>query len=278
MILTHIRVHAGGLPSTKCLKDTKCSKKYQTMSRIAPRHITDLDLSKLHVEPCKDRESQKIAEVYLNDKREKIFFNLCRDTSEPVEARINLDDPGTGKTDRRGWGVKLEDEATLKVLRDIDEQMIQLALERSKEWWKKQYEETQIRFMYKPLLRKIKDDTFDTLKFKVKMGEPVPTLMHLREGDVVRRKAARAHDLVKGALVTPCLSMYALWITGAGFGLSIQAEEMNVTPPSSEASKSGMIISTEKLTYVEDSGASMPTVNVEDIVTPLTSDDIVVGA
>jgi len=169
-------------------------------------------------------------------------FNLCRDASEPMITKYALDTvrDDSSNPDRRGLMIRVSDPVTCKTLEEIDELVIRKAVECSKEWFGKSgkplaqpLSEAVVRDRYQPLIfLKDEGDGEKVIKIKVKTGGDYPTTMHLDEDGRFRKYGAKAEHLTQGASVVPVVSMsYGVWIIPGGkFGVSMQAEEMMVTP------------------------------------------------
>ena len=174
-------------------------------------------------------------------------FNLCRDASIPMITKYALDTPREdSKTpDRLGLMIRVSDPVTRKTLEEIDELVIQKAVECSKEWFGKSGKplaqpltEAVIRDRYQSLIYyKDECDEEKVVKIKVKTAGAYPTTMHLNEEGRYRKNAGKPEHLSQGAQVVPIVSMsYGVWIIPGGkFGLTMQAEEMMVTPGDSDA-------------------------------------------
>lgn len=169
-------------------------------------------------------------------------FNLCRDASVPMVTKYALDTvrEDSNNPDRRGLMIRVSDEVTRKTLEDIDEAVIKKAVECSKEWFGKSgkplaqpLSEAVVRDRYQPLIFfKDEGDDEKVVKIKVKTGGDYPTTMHLNEDGRFRKYGGKAEHLTQGACVVPVVSMsYGVWIIPGGkFGVTMQAEEMMVTP------------------------------------------------
>jgi hypothetical protein len=169
-------------------------------------------------------------------------LNLCRDASEPMITKYALDTVRDDQQnpDRRGLTIYVSDTVTRATLEAIDEAIIHKAVECSKEWFGKAgkplpqaLSEAVIRDRYQPLIfLKDEADEYKVIKIKVKTSGEYPTTMHLNEDGRYRKYGAKAEHLNQGASVVPVVSMsYGVWfIPGGKFGMSMQAEEMMVTP------------------------------------------------
>jgi hypothetical protein len=169
-------------------------------------------------------------------------FNLCRDASEPMITKYALDTvrEDSNNPDRRGLTIRVSDPITRKALEDIDDIVIKKAVECSKEWFGKAgkplmqpLSEAVVRDRYQPLVFfKEEGDDEKVVKIKVKTGGDYPTVMHLKENDRYRKNGGKAEHLTQNVGVVPVVSMsYGVWIIPGGkFGVTMQAEEMMVTP------------------------------------------------
>tara|TARA_B110001450_G_scaffold257061_1_gene290812 strand:- start:14872 stop:15696 length:825 start_codon:yes stop_codon:yes gene_type:complete len=174
-------------------------------------------------------------------------FNLCRDANEPMITKYSLDvvREDSVNPDRRGLMIHVSDPITRAALEAIDEMVIKKAVECSKDWFGKAgkplaqpISEAVVRDRYQPLIfLKDEGDADKVCKIKVKTGGDYPTTMHLNEDGRFRKYGAKAEHLTRGAGVVPVVSMsYGVWIIPGGkFGLSMQAEEMMVTPGEGDA-------------------------------------------
>ena len=136
--------------------------------------------------------------------------------------------------------IRVSDSVTRATLESIDELVINKAVECSREWFGKAgkplaqpLSETVVRDRYQPLVfYKDEGDEEKVVKIKIKTGGEYPTTMHLNDDGRYRKYCGKAEHLTKGALVVPVVSMsYGVWIIPGGkFGLTMQAEEMIVTP------------------------------------------------
>ena len=167
-------------------------------------------------------------------------FNLCRDASSPMETRYRMDslrEDGTN-LEKRNLLIKVQDPIVASALHRLDERIIKEAMDKRKEWFpkeKKDISEEVIRSRYSPIIfRKDEADDFECVKVKVKLGGKVPSVLHLMEKDGrYRKNAGREEHVNKGSLVVPIVGAYTgIWFMGGGssFGLSLQVEEMLVTP------------------------------------------------
>lgn len=169
-------------------------------------------------------------------------FNLCRDASEPMVTKYALDTvrEDSNNPDRRGLMIRVSDPVTRATLEGIDELVIKKAVECSKEWFGKAgkpltqpLSEAVVRDRYQPLIfQRDEGDEDKVIKIKVKTGGDYPTTMHLYEDGRYRKYGGKAEHLTQGASVVPVVSMsYGVWIIPGGkFGVTMQAEEMMVTP------------------------------------------------
>jgi len=169
-------------------------------------------------------------------------FSLCQDASEPMITRYALDTVREDaiNPDRRGLSIRVSDPVTRSTLEKIDELVIKKAVECSKEWFGKagkplaaMLSEDVVRDRYQPLIY-FKDESDDekVLKVKVKTGGDYPSVLHVNEGGRFRKGGGRPEHITVGAQVVPVVSMsYGIWvIPGGKFGLTMQVEEMMVTP------------------------------------------------
>ena len=109
------------------------------------------------------------------------------------------------------------------------------------------------------------------MKIKVKTpsasSSMYPTELHLRGADGLHRKnEATVHDLTKGALVAPIVSMtYGIYISGGGakFGISIYADEIIVCPVEKTADDLSYFPSSVPLSMAENAVVVSPKVTMD---------------
>lgn len=202
-------------------------------------------------------------------------FNLCRDASAPMVTKYALDTPreDSKNPDRLGLMIRVSDPVTRKTLEDIDELVIKKAVECSKEWFGKAGKplaqtmtEAVVRDRYQPLIYyKDEGDAEKVIKIKVKTAGAYPTTMHLNEEGRYRKNGGKPEHLSQGAQVVPIVSMsYGVWIIPGGkFGLTMQAEEMMVTPGESEADDLSHFASSKPI-VVTQPVRKEPTIDAEE--------------
>lgn len=198
------------------------------------RFIGDFDPAQLEFQPFASDGGR--SRVIIEDptcNRKQFEYQLCKTVQTPIQAKYGLDRvQEDGNPDRRGLTLKITDEKVIETLKKLDDTIIDEAMKRSKEWFKgKELTREAVLARYKPLLTEYEDH--HAIKIKVKVGQSkVKTSMHLQDGDYIRKHGATELDLTSGAKVVPVVSAYALWFMagGATFGLSLQAEQLIVTP------------------------------------------------
>lgn len=205
--------------------------------------IGAMDLTKLTFGPFENLNGKTKVELYRDPsstlKSNRLNrFALCADAIHPMSVRFPLDSVRDDSTNpyRRNQVVVVSDPETRAALHSIDETIVKKAIEMSKEWFKgKQLSEDQVRMLYKPLLYKAKEeDEFESVKMKIKCpGVDYPTGLHVRELDgFYRKNGGKLEHLTYGAMVAPIVSAsYGIWFMGGhSFGLSLQAEDVIITP------------------------------------------------
>ena len=240
-------------PLSQCVHSLRTAAQ-TTIGNVHWRH----EHEQHHLGPCETKDGKTKVEVYQDststqrsNRLNKVA--LCRDAMVPMDTRFKLDTPRDDAKDqfRRGLGITVSDEMTLKAIRALDDTIVQAAVKNSKDWFKgKVLSEEQVRARYKPILGRLTEsDTTEGIKVKVKCpkisGPPelyvsssIPTTILLRDEAGKHRKLdLNVEDpvvyLTRGAKVVPIVSAsYGIWFMGGGsqFGLSLQAEEMIVVP------------------------------------------------
>lgn len=218
-------------------------------SRTTTPHASQFDWSKLVFGAVDTSGGKTKVEVYKDStstarSNRLNRLNLCADAKQPMETKFRLDSVrDDGNPDRRGLMIKVTDPRTVKALEELDETIVAKAVECSKEWFGKPgkpgppLSEEVVRSRYKPLLFTYGDDAYKCCKIKVKTGGDYPTTLHLNDNGMHRKYGGRVEHLTQGACVVPIVSAsYGIWFLGGGggFGLSMQAEEIIVTPGNAE--------------------------------------------
>lgn len=202
--------------------------------------VGDLDLSKVHLAPLVMKDNKKQVELFLDASStlnsNHVKFQLCPNELEPITTRYPLDQAHQDNSDgtRRGLMLVIKNKRAIASLKALDEAIVQHAIAKSKELFKKELPEDNVRLRYKPILVPHPDDEEACLmKIKVKCtGAKVPTKIK-RKISGTQVKPSNENDLsAGGALVVPLVSTFSLWFMGGDtqFGLSFQAEELMVTP------------------------------------------------
>lgn len=240
-----------------------------TVAAPAP-HISALNMSDLTFGPLDSKDGKSKVEVYRDgtstQKNNRLNrYALCVDAMKPMSLRFPLDavrEGEQGNPYRRGLTLEVTDPKTVEALRGIDETIIKTAVKNSVQWFKgKQLSEEQIRFRYKPILYKVRDeDTSEVCKIKVKCpGTDWPTSLHVRTPDGKHRKnGGRIEQLGYGAHVVPIVSAsYGIWFMGGAsgnFGITFQAEDMIIIPGESVEDNLSQFASATPLIMEEDDG------------------------
>ena len=236
--------------------------------------ICDIDLTKLHFGPMESEGGRDKVEVFLDASKKKLKYNLCEDFQEPFDTRYPIDGiRDDASNERRGQVICLMDEKVLAHYKALDELMLKLAFERSKEWFKgnKQLTPEEIKFRYQPLVYKAKEeDAHFSTKFKIKCPPAkVPSALHLlKDGKVVQYGCAIDKLSAPGGKMAPIIYVYSVWFMGGGksFGLTVQAEEIVVVP--GEGSKPLSKFNTKRPVTVVSSTAATGEVEDEEYCGP----------
>ena len=216
------------------------------MQSAKAKFVGDVDFSTLHFGPFLNKDNKQSVEVWSDassmTNKNKPRFNLCPFTEDPVDVRYNLDpiryDANGNPTnkDRRGMKVKISGEAE-KSLQVLDETIIKAAVEKSKEWFKKELTEDQVRLRYHPVVfRANEKDDFNSMAFKVKTDSAsYPTsLNRMLPNGKLHENGGKVSDLEEGmgTRVVPILSAFSLWFMGGGtqFGISFSCDKMVIYP------------------------------------------------
>lgn len=154
-----------------------------------------------------------------------------------MRCKYRLDEPGDRDPLRRGQTVFVEDARVVEKLAEFDEYIVQAAVEKSKDWFKKTLTEAEVRMRYKPTLFKRPEEENDPtvpmqMKFKVKCpGVQVPTQLSLHKGNRILLDGGSVEDLcIENTKVSVVASLYSIWFSAVGFGVAWQAESMIIHP------------------------------------------------
>lgn len=215
------------------------------MSTNTMLSVGAIDVDKITFGPVDFTGGKVKVDVYRDDNTSRMNrfnrFSLCNDAQQPMVTRYGLDAVRDDQQnpDRRGLMIRVSDPVTVDVLRRIDEKVISAAVKNSREWFGKQgkplptpLSDEIVRSRYQPLLMEREDENVKVCKIKVKAGGDWPTKLHLNEDGCYRKNGAKPEHLTEGCEVVPAVSMsYGIWfIPGGKFGLTMQAEEIIVTP------------------------------------------------
>ena len=226
--------------------------------------VGDCDLSKIHMAPLANKDGRKQVELFLDDKSmqnsNRVKFQLCPDQTEPLIARYSLDQVrDDGDPTRRGLTVIVQNKRAVESLTAMEDAIVAQAIAKSRDWFKKELTEEQVRARFKTILTPHPEDegTF-LMKIKIKCkGSRVPTKI-LRKISDTQLRASDEDDLSsRGALVVPLVSTFSLWFMAgdAQFGVSFQAEEMIVTPGDAPSEVSNFTLSAPMQVVKSESGA-----------------------
>lgn len=214
--------------------------------------VGDLDLSKIHFQPLTSKEGRKQVELFLDasstQNSNRIKFQMCPDQTQPLFTRYGLDQVrDDGDPTRRGLTIMVRHKRTIASLLAMENAIVAAAVAKSKDWFKKELTEEQVRLRFKSILSPHPEDeeTF-LMKIKVKCkGSKVPTKILRKVSDRQVRHSDEEDLAARGAQVVPLLSTYSLWFMAgdAQFGVSFQAEEIMVTPGDAPSEVSNFTLS-----------------------------------
>ena len=232
-----------------------------------PVFIGDIALEKIAFSPLELLDGKKRIHVYkdasdMSDRNKFQRVAMCKDSRFALYCPFGIDKlrtDGGGNPKRRGLFMSLTDPETDAALQRLDDIIVKTATARSKEWFGKELTEEQVLLRYKPLRAKREQDEKFHMKIKVKVdtGDPddksIPTKLHILTSEGKARKGAgRVSDLQGKIHVAPHVSWsYGLWFMANAFGLTIQAEEMLVTPEEQEQESMAHFVSADPI-EIED--------------------------
>jgi hypothetical protein len=194
-----------------------------------------------------NKNHKSMVSITYDDGR-KVMFQFCKDFQQPMQAKYGIDDVQSdgANGERRGQTVVVRDPSAQAALKAMDEEIVRIAVERSKEWFGQKVALTKeaVLLRYQPMIKDDEKPSIDgdmLVKFRVKVPPAkFPTKMFLLtdEPNTYQEMTSEQelNDVVKilekrGCLLAPLLSAPLLWFMGGGtkFGVTLQAEEMVVT-------------------------------------------------
>ena len=212
------------------------------------KFIGDIDMGELYFAPIVVDKSRKSVNIYTNSKSttwaNRLVFQVCEDEDAPLIAKYPLQEPPEdGDVTRRNITVTLNIEQH-KVIIDqlfaMDNAVLSVAKQRSREWWKKDLDPTLVAAKYKPIIEQEMDsDTNYRVRLKVIVPHPCPdpnrkygketVIYRLREdGDAMLSNHA---ILTADAELVPEVSAMSVWFLGENqFGVSLRSETILCKP------------------------------------------------
>lgn len=223
--------------------------------------VTQCDFSRIFAaNPVRDpRTNKKTVRIFRDDSSvnasNQIKIQMCADETRPLVTKYGLDRVmGDGDPTRRGQAVIIDDPATIDSLVKFDERMVQLALEKSKEWFGKQLTEDQVRDRYRGVMARESEEADWVMKFKVKCaGAAVPTNLSRFAGEDQVVKCGPEVLENRGAKIVPLLSAYSVYFLGTDkFGVTWQAEDILVVEGGAERDGMSKFTLRNKYKVIED--------------------------
>jgi hypothetical protein len=211
-------------------------------------YVADLDVSKLHFGPATTLSTRKSVPLHMSAEnttwKNRVSVQLCDDEDSPLTVAFGIVEPKDDEDPTRRNIMIRFDPVTHKdviaKLQELDNHIMDVAAQRSKEWWKKEVTPDAIKHKYKPLVAWDEDRGLWTAKFKVIVPHPKPDplkkysnptvvyRMNTEDGTLVQ---ADASILTMGSEVVPCVSTMQVWFMGENqFGVSLRAESVLCKP------------------------------------------------
>jgi hypothetical protein len=132
---------------------------------------------------------------------------------------------------KRTLELTIESDTVKDFLRKLDQQNIEVATQRSKEWFKKDFDAATIRASYVPILKE--NDTNETIKVKVFQTEKNMTEIYRvtsQDGEELDTEPGCIDDITMNAKCMVVAATNGLWFMQKQFGMSIQATHILVWP------------------------------------------------
>ena len=204
--------------------------------------INNLDVNKLFFAPVQVDKSKKKVPVYMSDTdlswRNRVTFQMCKNETEHLVSKYGMSAPKEDATDttRRNMAVTVSDKDTINKFKELDEKIIQIAIERAKEWWKKDLAPEAVRFKYHPTVKYDEKLGCDMFRFKVALPSPDRksfTEIFTTTSDDNEIVVSNHEVLGWGVEVNPVVSSAQIWFLGENqFGISFTADILVAKPAS----------------------------------------------
>mgnify|MGYP001460163431 FL=1 len=200
---------------------------------------TEINLNNLeYKEPQNNRNGGKVVHISTkpgsNDWKDRIRFQMSEDNKTNLQTAVwGLSTPLSGDTSRRTLELTIESDTLLKFLEELDNKNIQTSQERSKLWFKKDFDYATVESMYVRLVKEpSKPDAKPTIRVKVKCGE-YPTNIYVVDDDTNGKliyHRGTPEDLTRNVKCMVMCDTVGLWFMSKQFGMSLTAAEIMVWP------------------------------------------------
>lgn len=192
--------------------------------------ITDFDTNLLHWHGVNTKGKHKVVDLSFNRDSlswdNRLALQLCTDEN-PLVAKWNVSPPREEDEDKTKYMLDIQcDDVLLEKLEQLDHFILDYAFNHSREMFKKDLKEDQIRDKYTPLVKR--KDGIPSVHVKVRSSDadrPAeickidPTWTHYTTGSL--------EDLTKGSKVVPIVRTMGLWVS-ENFGMSLQVDKILV--------------------------------------------------
>ena len=172
-----------------------------------------------------------------SDWNDKIRFQMCEDEKTNLQTTVwPLSTPMQGQDPtRRQLELTVESPALKTFLSRLDNRNIDIASEKSQEWFKKSLDRATIEGMYIQMCKDpAKEGDKSTVKVKVNCGDVRPTNIYMvtatdEQGNMTYVKGTH-EDLTKGVKALVLVETNGLWFMNRTFGMSLNATEILIWP------------------------------------------------
>lgn len=172
-----------------------------------------------------------------SDWNDKIRFQMCEDEKTNLQTTVwPLSTPMQGQDPtRRQLELTVESAELKNFLTHLDNKNIDIASEKSQDWFKKSLDRATVEGMYIQMCKDpLKEGDKSTVKVKVNCGQQRPTNVYIvtstdESGNMTYTKGSH-EDLTKGIKALVLVETNGLWFMNRTFGMSLNATEILVWP------------------------------------------------
>jgi hypothetical protein len=189
--------------------------------------------------PASNRSGGKVVNVSTvpgsKEWDHRIRFQMSESQSENIQNAVwGLSTPLPGQDSaRRTLELSIESDKLLDFLQKLDERNVNVAVQNSTEWFKKELTEDAIKNMYVYLVKQpMKDGQKPSVRVKVKTGDYPTNIFVVQEQtpDNIQYTRGGPEDLTKNCKCLVVVESVGLWFMSRQYGMSLTATEILVWP------------------------------------------------